>query len=95
MAGASTPPTRFRPASGHGLKVRARLAYLVGEVIHGDYRQIIATAGLASVTQDELWEVIWSSLNVLARIVALADTAMWRAEPQMGGRVLGVGRNLD
>jgi len=46
-------------------KVRARhpQAYLVGEVIHGDYRQITATTGLDAVTQYELWKAIWSSLN--------------------------------
>jgi cyclomaltodextrinase len=46
-------------------RVRARhpQAYLVGEIIHGDYRQIIATTGLDSVTQYELWKAIWSSLN--------------------------------
>ena len=46
-------------------KVRARhpQAYLAGEVIHGDYRQIIAATGLDSVTQYELWKAIWSSLN--------------------------------
>jgi cyclomaltodextrinase len=46
-------------------KVRARhpQAYLAGEVIHGDYRQIVAATGLDSVTQYELWKAIWSSLN--------------------------------
>jgi cyclomaltodextrinase / maltogenic alpha-amylase / neopullulanase len=46
-------------------EVRARhpQAYLAGEVIHGDYRQIIATTGLDSVTQYELWKAVWSSLN--------------------------------
>jgi cyclomaltodextrinase / maltogenic alpha-amylase / neopullulanase len=38
-------------------------AYLAGEVIHGDYQQIIAATGLDSVTQYELWKAIWSSLN--------------------------------
>jgi cyclomaltodextrinase / maltogenic alpha-amylase / neopullulanase len=38
-------------------------AYLVGEVIHGDYSEIVREAELDSVTQYELWKAIWSSLN--------------------------------
>jgi cyclomaltodextrinase len=38
-------------------------AYLVGEVIHGDYPDIVRRAGLDAVTQYELWKAIWSSLN--------------------------------
>jgi cyclomaltodextrinase len=38
-------------------------AYLVGEVIHGDYGAIVRETGLDSVTQYELWKAIWSSLN--------------------------------
>lgn len=46
-------------------RVRARhpQAYLAGEVIHGNYNHLIATTGLDSVTQYELWKAIWSSLN--------------------------------
>ena len=38
-------------------------AYLVGEVIHGDYRRVVADSGMDAVTQYELWKAIWSSLN--------------------------------
>jgi cyclomaltodextrinase len=38
-------------------------AYLVGEVIHGDYTGFVTGTGLDSVTQYELWKAIWSSLN--------------------------------
>ena len=38
-------------------------AYLVGEVIHGDYAEIVRESGMDSVTQYELWKSIWSSLN--------------------------------
>lgn len=38
-------------------------AYLVGEVIHGDYGAIVADTGFDAVTQYELWKAIWSSLN--------------------------------
>ncbi|MCO1659480.1 alpha-amylase family glycosyl hydrolase [Pseudonocardia humida] len=38
-------------------------AYLVGEVIHGDYAGFVAGSGIDAVTQYELWKAIWSSLN--------------------------------
>jgi cyclomaltodextrinase / maltogenic alpha-amylase / neopullulanase len=46
-------------------RVRARHpdAYLVGEVIHGDYAAIVAETGMHAVTQYELWKAIWSGLN--------------------------------
>ncbi|MCK9894116.1 alpha-amylase family glycosyl hydrolase [Frankia sp. AgB32] len=38
-------------------------AYLVGEVIHGDYPDFVRRSGLAAVTQYELWKSVWSALN--------------------------------
>ncbi|MFI9591342.1 alpha-amylase family protein [Nonomuraea sp. NPDC052265] len=38
-------------------------AYVVGEVIHGDYAAFVAETGMDAVTQYELWKAIWSSLN--------------------------------
>jgi cyclomaltodextrinase / maltogenic alpha-amylase / neopullulanase len=38
-------------------------AWLLGEVIHGDYAAFVTESGLDSVTQYELWKAIWSSLN--------------------------------
>lgn len=38
-------------------------AWLVGEVIHGDYPSFVRDAGLDSVTQYELWKAVWSSFN--------------------------------
>jgi glycosidase len=38
-------------------------AWLLGEVIHGDYVGFVAESGLDSVTQYELWKAIWSGLN--------------------------------
>lgn len=38
-------------------------AWILGEVIHGDYAQIAAESGAASITQYELWKAIWSSLR--------------------------------
>jgi len=46
-------------------RVRARHpdAYLMGEVIHGDYADLPTEGHLDAVTQYELWKAIWSSLN--------------------------------
>jgi glycosidase len=38
-------------------------AWVLGEMIHGDYAAYAADSGLDSVTQYELWKAIWSSLN--------------------------------
>lgn len=38
-------------------------AWLVGEVLHGDYRRWVREGGLDSTTQYELWKAAWSSLN--------------------------------
>ncbi|CED90917.1 alpha-amylase family protein [Actinomyces succiniciruminis] len=37
-------------------------AWFMGEVIHGDYADIVTRSGMDSVTQYELWKAIWSSL---------------------------------
>ena len=46
-------------------RVRQRYpqAYVVGEVIHGDYPAVVAESAMDSVTQYELWKAVWSSLN--------------------------------
>jgi len=38
-------------------------AWLLGEVLHGDYAGFVASSGLDTVTQYELWKATWSSLN--------------------------------
>jgi cyclomaltodextrinase len=38
-------------------------AYLVGEVLHGDYADFVHGSTVDAVTQYELWKAIWSSLN--------------------------------
>ncbi|MFC7376176.1 MULTISPECIES: alpha-amylase family glycosyl hydrolase [unclassified Brachybacterium] len=38
-------------------------AWILGEVIHGDYPAIAAASGAHSITQYELWKAIWSSLR--------------------------------
>ncbi|GAA3955276.1 alpha-amylase family protein [Actinoplanes auranticolor] len=46
-------------------RVRAEFpaAYVVGEVIHGDYAEFVQKSTMDSVTQYELWKAIWSALN--------------------------------
>ncbi|XVX19868.1 alpha-amylase family protein [Actinomycetota bacterium] len=46
-------------------RVRERFpeAWIVGEVIHGDYVDVVRRSGMDSVTQYELWKAVWSSLN--------------------------------
>ena len=38
-------------------------AWILGEMIHGDYAGYVAESGIDSVTQYELWKAIWSSLK--------------------------------
>ncbi|WP_422116266.1 alpha-amylase family glycosyl hydrolase [Brachybacterium sp. UNK5269] len=38
-------------------------AWILGEVIHGDYPAIAAGSGADSITQYELWKAIWSALT--------------------------------
>ena len=76
-------PASFWAAVLPRVRERHPDAYLVGEVLHGDYADYVAAAGLDSVTQYELWKSIWSSLNdrnfhelawTLSRHDALLDT---------------------
>ena len=58
----AVPPAFWRTVTD---RVRADhpQAWIVAEVIHGDYAAIVADGGLDSLTQYELWKAIWSSLN--------------------------------
>ena len=38
-------------------------AYVVGEVLHGDYAQVVRDSGMDAVTQYELWKAIWSGIR--------------------------------
>ncbi len=66
-------------------RVRERFpdAYVVGEVIHGDYAGIVRESGMDAVTQYELWKATWSAIgdrnffelaHALERHDALLDT---------------------
>ena len=56
-------------------------AWIVGEVIHGDYAGIVAASAMDSVTQYELWKAVWSSL---------LDRNFWELDHALGrhGRLL-------
>jgi cyclomaltodextrinase len=56
-------PTDFWAAVLPRVRERHPDAYVVGEVIHGDYPEIVSGGGLDSVTEYELWKAVWSSLN--------------------------------
>jgi cyclomaltodextrinase len=58
----AVPPSFWTPVLG---RVRAEHpdAYVVGEVLHGDYAGIVRESGMDAATQYELWKAIWSSLN--------------------------------
>jgi cyclomaltodextrinase len=55
------------PSFWHQVSDRVRQkfpdAWLLGEVIHGDYSNSVRQGHLESVTQYELWKSIWSALN--------------------------------
>jgi glycosidase len=62
-------------------------AWLVGEVIHGDYAQRVEQSGWHSATQYELWKAVWSSLNdrnlfELAHALERHDALLSRFAPQ-------------
>jgi cyclomaltodextrinase len=57
LGAAYAVPSRFR--AGVVARVRAKHpgAYLVGEVIHGNYAAAVTDTGLDTVTQYELWRI--------------------------------------
>jgi len=56
-------PTSFWATVLPRVRERHPDAYLVGEVIHGDYARLVVESGMDAVTQYELWKAVWSSLN--------------------------------
>ncbi|MFC0674454.1 alpha-amylase family glycosyl hydrolase [Brachybacterium hainanense] len=69
------------------LRDRHPEAWILGEVIHGDYPAFAAASGADSVTQYELWKGIWSSLhdhNLFELAHALGRHQAFRE--QAGGR---------
>ena len=56
-------PAEFWAAVVPGVREQFGDAWLVGEMIHGDYAAYAGEAGLDSITQYELWSAIWSSVE--------------------------------
>jgi glycosidase len=56
-------PPRFWRAVADAVHDSHPDAWLLGEVLHGDYAAFVRESGLDSVTQYELWKAIWSALN--------------------------------
>jgi cyclomaltodextrinase len=56
-------PRHFWAAVVPQVKSRHPHAYIVGEVIHGDYGAVVRESRIDAVTQYELWKAIWSALN--------------------------------
>lgn len=50
-------------------------AWILGEVIHGDYAAFAQVSGAQSITQYELWKAIWSSLR---------ETNLWELAHALG-----------
>ncbi|GAB2538307.1 alpha-amylase family glycosyl hydrolase [Brachybacterium huguangmaarense] len=66
-------------------------AWILGEVIHGDYPAFAAASGADSLTQYELWKAIWSSLhdgNLFELAHALGRHEEFRAPTGEGGRAM-------
>lgn len=55
-------PEVWRPIT-QAVRAQHSEAWLLGEVIHGDYPEFVELSGFDSVTEYELWKSIWSSLN--------------------------------
>ncbi|WP_433781530.1 alpha-amylase family glycosyl hydrolase [Actinomycetospora sp. CA-101289] len=56
-------PTAFWAEVSDRVRARHPDAYLLGEVIHGDYVRAVRDGHLDTITQYELWKAAWSSLN--------------------------------
>jgi glycosidase len=60
---AYTVPQQFWAATLPKVRELHPDAWIVGELIHGDYAAVVEEATFDSATQYELWKAIWSSLN--------------------------------
>ncbi|WP_282947352.1 alpha-amylase family protein [Cellulomonas endometrii] len=56
-------PTSFWAQVTARVRERHPDAYLMGEVIHGDYPAFVAESGVDAVTQYELWKATWSAIR--------------------------------
>ncbi|MDR3070257.1 MAG: DUF3459 domain-containing protein [Propionibacteriaceae bacterium] len=60
---AYTVPAEFWAKVLPGVREAFPAAWILGEMIHGDYAEYVARSGVDSVTQYELWKAIWSAIN--------------------------------
>ncbi len=58
-------PASFWAAVLPAVRAEFGEAWFVGEMIHGDYVDYVATSGIDAVTQYELWKAVWSSLDTV------------------------------
>jgi cyclomaltodextrinase len=56
-------PTGFWAAVLPRVRAAHPDAYVVGEVLHGDYATFVGESTVDAVTQYELWKAVWSALN--------------------------------
>ncbi len=56
-------PTSFWARVLPRVRERHPEAYVVGEVLHGDYATVVRESGMDSVTQYELWQGVWHALQ--------------------------------
>lgn len=56
-------PTEFWDRVLRPVRAEFPDAWILGEVLHGDYSQFVADSGVDSVTQYELWKASWSSIK--------------------------------
>lgn len=56
-------PSAFWSAFAGRVRKRFPDAFLVGEMIHGDYAEFVRCSGLHAVTQYELYKAAWSACN--------------------------------
>ena len=56
-------PEAFLAALSQSVRTVHPQAFLFGEKVHGDYVRFVEESGLDSITQYELYQAIWSSLN--------------------------------
>ncbi|MFD1718633.1 alpha-amylase family glycosyl hydrolase [Georgenia deserti] len=68
-------PPQFWQAVLPRVRERHPDAWFLGEVIHGDYSQLVAGSGMDTVTQYELWQGIWHGI---------ADRNLFETEHALG-----------
>ncbi|WP_265444599.1 alpha-amylase family glycosyl hydrolase [Flexivirga meconopsidis] len=58
----AVPPAFWRSVLP-AIRERHPQVYVVGEILHGDYAELVRASGMDACTQYELWKATWSALN--------------------------------